>query len=344
MSFDKKEYARQYHLKNKDKINLKARERPGNKEKHHQYYLDHKEELSRKAKERYLKNSDKIKDRVRKRYVEKHDEILEYQAGYYQENKERVFEVNKNWVLNNKDKVKIIKARYRETHRDKLRKDSIEYNKTHREQVLINRRKWKANNPDKLKEEKLKARFGITLIQFNELLRIQDTKCGICGVAFDTSGDRNKNNPTVDHAHDETRKIRGLLCRSCNSGIGGLHDDPILIEKAILWIKNSGPLKKEKKSIPIVSIPRERGYALKRKFGITIKQYNNLLMAQGNKCGVCEKELVERVNIDHDHKTQKIRGALCASCNISIGLLKENIEILENAINWIKKGELNANS
>ena len=49
MSFDKKEYDKQYYLKNKDKINLKARERPGNKEKHRQYYLDHKEEFSREA-------------------------------------------------------------------------------------------------------------------------------------------------------------------------------------------------------------------------------------------------------------------------------------------------------
>jgi hypothetical protein len=307
------------------------------------YYKANKERLNQKSKERNLKNKDKNKAQAHKRYIEKHDEILKRRSEYYQENKERAFETQRRWVLNNKDKVKIIKARYREKNREKIRKDSIEYNKTHREQGLVNKRKWRARNPDKLKEEKLKARFGITLTQFNELLRIQDTKCGICGVAFDLSGDRNKNNPTVDHAHNETRKIRGLLCRSCNSGIGGLRDNPVLIEKATLWIKNSGPLKKEKKSIPIVSIPRERGYVLKRKFGITIKQYNNLLIAQGNKCGICDKELIKRVNVDHDHATQKIRGVLCASCNVSIGLLKENIKILEKAINWVK-GDSNANS
>lgn len=333
MPYNKKEYNKQYYLENRDL----------EKEKHHQYYLDHKEEFSQKAKERYLKNSEKIKDRVHQRYVEKHDEILEQQAGYYQKNKKRIFEINKFWVLNNKDESKIIKARYRETHRDKLRKDSLEYNKTHREQVLTNRRKWRANNPDKLKEEKLKARFGMTLNQFNDLIRQQNNCCGICGEKFDEIPNSAKC-PCVDHDHDpEVKKIRGLLCHTCNSGIGGLHDDPILIEKAIAWIKNSGPSYKEKASVH-VEVSKARQYAIKHKFGITANQYKELLLAQGNKCGICEKELIKRINIDHDHTTQKIRGALCASCNISIGLLKENIEILEKAINWIRKGALNANS
>ena len=340
MAFDKKEYARQYHLKNKDKINLKARERPGNKEKHHQYYLDHKEEFSRKAKERYLKNSEKIKDRVHKRYAEKHDEILEQQAEYYQENKEKIFENNRNWVSNNKDKVKIIKARYRESHRDKLRKDSLEYANTHREQGLVNKRKWRARNPDKLKEEKLKARFGITLDQFNELKKQQNNCCGICGEAFDKIPNSAKC-ACVDHDH-KVKKIRGLLCHTCNSGIGCLRDDPVLMEKAVLWIKNSGPLYKEKVAIHM-NVPKSRQYAIKHRFGLTVNQYKKLFVVQKNKCGICDSELGKRANIDHDHKTQKIRGMLCSTCNASLGLLKEDIEIIKKAINWVK-GDSNANS
>lgn len=41
--------------------------------------------------------------------------------------------------------------------------------------------------------------------------------------------------------------------------------------------------------------------------------------------------------IDHDHKTGKIRGLLCGFCNKAIGLLKENINILRNAIHYLEK-------
>ena len=344
MSFDKKEYDKQYYLKNKDKINLKARERPGNKEKHRQYYLDHKEEFSRKAKERYLKNKEEIKAQVHKRYLEKHDEILEYRAEYYQENKERMFELNKKWVLNNKDKVKIIKARYRDTHRDKLRKDSIEYSKTHQEKRLINKRKWRARNPDRIKEEKLKARFGITLNQFNELKKQQNNCCGICGEEFGDIPNGAKY-PCVDHIHDETKRVRGLLCRQCNGGLGGLRDDPAILEKAIMWIKNKGPIKKEENGLKsYLKIRRQRKYSMKRDFGITIEQFKELLKYQGNRCGICGKDVSKKNNIDHCHdKTKKIRGILCPQCNISIGLFKENVELLNKAMFWLE-GNYNANS
>lgn len=53
------------------------------------------------------------------------------------------------------------------------------------------------------------------------------------------------------------------------------------------------------------------------KYGITIDDYQSMLISQDNKCGICRKELTKPV-IDHCHETGKVRGILCQSCNVKI--------------------------
>lgn len=55
---------------------------------------------------------------------------------------------------------------------------------------------------------------------------------------------------------------------------------------------------------------------------------------EGKVCAMCgsDKKLV----VDHDHKTGKVRGALCHRHNIGIGLFQDDIEQLETAIAYIK--------
>lgn len=50
-------------------------------------------------------------------------------------------------------------------------------------------------------------------------------------------------------------------------------------------------------------------------------------------CNIKPKKIV----VDHCHKTGKVRGLLCNECNRAIGLLKENILTLKNAINYLEK-------
>lgn len=67
--------------------------------------------------------------------------------------------------------------------------------------------------------------------------------------------------------------------------------------------------------------------------------FNAMLNFQGNKCDICKIsfENLKDIHIDHNHDNNKIRGLLCGNCNTGIGLLKENIEIMQKAINYIKK-------
>jgi hypothetical protein len=84
---------------------------------------------------------------------------------------------------------------------------------------------------------------------------------------------------------------------------------------------------------------------LKKSYNLTIEQYNEMLKQQNGVCAICGKEEitkdslrnVRKLSVDHNHKTGKIRGLLCASCNHVLGNAKDNIEILLKAIAYLTK-------
>lgn len=83
----------------------------------------------------------------------------------------------------------------------------------------------------------------------------------------------------------------------------------------------------------------DRKQRLKQKFNMTINEYDELLKKQGNVCAICGKELEKgkRLAVDHNHKTGKIRGLLCVNCNMMLGMSKDNINTLKNAIKYLEE-------
>ncbi len=79
-----------------------------------------------------------------------------------------------------------------------------------REHALELQRAWIHADPNRIKIKNLRRRYGITLEQFDAMVKKQNRKCGICFAVKPLS---------VDHCH-KTGKIRKLLCRSCNSRLG----------------------------------------------------------------------------------------------------------------------------
>lgn len=79
-------------------------------------------------------------------------------------------------------------------------------------------------------------------------------------------------------------------------------------------------------------------YRLKYYYGITVDYYISLLTAQNNQCAICYKKC-ERGNlsVDHCHITNQIRGLLCRACNVGISQLKDSVENLESAKNYLLK-------
>lgn len=83
---------------------------------------------------------------------------------------------------------------------------------------------------------------------------------------------------------------------------------------------------------------RIRLKTLWRKHGITADQYNEMFSMQDGKCAICkthQKHLTRSLSVDHNHDTGEVRGLLCTQCNTSLGLLKENIKLLEAMKSYI---------
>ena len=86
----------------------------------------------------------------------------------------------------------------------------------------------------------LKYRYGISVEQFNLIREKQDSRCAICKTELEIKKDstfRSKK-AAVDHCH-VTGKIRGLLCSSCNKGLGLFYDNEALLASAIEYLEAS---------------------------------------------------------------------------------------------------------
>lgn len=82
-----------------------------------------------------------------------------------------------------------------------------------------------------------------------------------------------------------------------------------------------------------------------QEYNLSPIDYQNLIDKQSNKCAICHQPEkipkiaggpIRNLAIDHDHSTGKVRGLLCYRCNVSLGLLGENLTILTNMISYIK--------
>lgn len=74
---------------------------------------------------------------------------------------------------------------------------------------------------------------------------------------------------------------------------------------------------------------------LKSKYKMTIEQFDEMLLNQGGMCAICDQEA--ELKVDHDHETGKVRALLCHSCNVGIGHLRDSIELIAKAGDYLKK-------
>ena len=65
---------------------------------------------------------------------------------------------------------------------------------------------------------------------------------------------------------------------------------------------------------------------LRTKYGITTEDYDALFANQAGACAVCQQPSPEgrALHVDHDHESGKVRGLLCAQCNMGLGCFKDN--------------------
>lgn len=81
-----------------------------------------------------------------------------------------------------------------------------------------------------------------------------------------------------------------------------------------------------------------RNIGLKRLYGITVDEFDDLLKLQGGVCGVCSGPSMGRgtYHVDHDHKTGKVRGLLCHKCNVALGMVQDSEDHLSRLIAYLR--------
>ena len=133
---------------------------------------------------------------------------------------------------------------------------------------------------------------------------------------------------TAKYRSENPEKIKEIQKRSYDR----LKSDPDRIEKLREWQKQYR--EKNRKALS----DGER----KRRFGITPEKYAELFKSQNGTCAICTNPetatrlgKVKALSVDHCHKSGAIRGLLCSDCNTGIGKLKDDVKILQSAIQYL---------
>ena len=80
---------------------------------------------------------------------------------------------------------------------------------------------------------------------------------------------------------------------------------------------------------------KEVAYKIGQSFEFVENWFNKQWMKQQAQCAVCGKVFSDDDCIDHDHSTNQLRGLLCNSCNVGIGMLKDSPELCLKASKYL---------
>lgn len=106
-----------------------------------------------------------------------------------------------------------------------------------------------------------------------------------------------------------------------------------LSKKNCKYLKEKRIVDQEKYGIDI--------YNLRSKYHMKIEEYFDILKKQNNKCAICgtifnTETKYMKPYVDHDHKTDQVRGLICMNCNSALGHFKDDIQILKKAITYLE--------
>ena len=118
-----------------------------------------------------------------------------------------------------------------ERNPDKVKANKNTYYSNNREHVKAKSKEWREANPDKVRANHLRQLYGISLEQYDSMVAAQENKCAICIKVVDDL--------CVDHDHNCCpgskscgKCVRGLLCQTCNSGLGFFKDSSDMLKSA----------------------------------------------------------------------------------------------------------------
>ena len=119
-------------------------------------------------------------------------------------------------------------SRWRATHPVEQREQFRIWSQQNYSEHLSRNRRWQENNRAKMRSSILKTRYNLTVDEYQRMFDEQAGRCTICGDAGPL---------VVDHKHDESRRVRSLLCVRCNSGLGFFRENIEVMRAAIAYLE-----------------------------------------------------------------------------------------------------------
>jgi hypothetical protein len=155
-------------------------------------------------------------------------------------------------------------------------------------------------------------------------------RCKICG----------ETKPLSEfYKHKSTKDGVNCYCKKCDIETSRPRNRKSARKHCVKRAVNSRKWKKQNPK-------RCKANHLKNTYGITLEEYNAMLNSQKGVCAVCGKpESIKQLGkvralcVDHDHKTEKVRGLLCTRCNAAMGMIGDSKELLFQLALYLEKHE-----
>ncbi len=145
-----------------------------------------------------------------------------YDKAYVELNKEKLRVSGQEYRNRSKERKKEYDKRFRVENKDKILGDKIN-------------RKLSGKSYEEARRSMLKAKYNISIEDYDNLVKLQDGKCKICKTTKYPGKGKCLH---VDHDH-QTGEIRGLLCTKCNLGLGHFEDNIEYLTKAIEYLNSN---------------------------------------------------------------------------------------------------------
>jgi hypothetical protein len=80
------------------------------------------------------------------------------------------------------------------------------------------------------------------------------------------------------------------------------------------------------------------------KYGLSVERYTAMIEEQGGRCAICGRDFAETSkglapHVDHNHRTGAVRALLCNACNVGIGSLRDDPDLVERALDYLRAWE-----
>jgi len=136
-----------------------------------------------------------------------------------------------------------------------------------------------------------------------------------------------------DHSADP--QPAGRICTVCNEykPLSAFHKHKVCLYGVEPMCKRCKYLKRKQRDADDPT--RVRRMDLKAKYGITLEEYAAMLARQEGQCAICGAA-GEKLVVDHNHTTGRVRSLLCHLCNALIGCAREDITILVRAAAYLR--------